>query len=249
MDVFLIVVTAIALLITLFFMIFIDAKLIFWYLVDKKGIRKRLIKKYEKNNQEIYLLGSLHHMHNGLPNFGYQHLKAVLMNLNPDVLLIESRQEEIETGNVADGPLEMFYLHMAAKDKGIPVKGVDWFSYTETKPGGTNKTRDNQISKNILRYSKGYKKVLIVVGATHMLIESKRFKKLGYKSSKIEQTQLNSIFKTNETTHVFPETTIKFLDIRISRENEILKIKDLDNKWRIATTRVIEDLERFKSRL
>lgn len=182
MEIFIITVAILTVFIVLFFVVFIDAKLIFWYIIDKKGIRNRLLKKYEQDCKIIYLLGSLHHMHNNLPDFGYHHLKAVLINLKPELLLIESRQEEIDIGNFADGPLEMFYLHMAAKELGIPVKGVDWFSYTKSKPGGTNSTRDSKMNKNILKYSEGYSKTRVVVGATHMLIESKRLSKLGYKS-------------------------------------------------------------------
>lgn len=248
MEIFIIIVAIITVSIVLFFVVFIDAKLIFWYIIDKKGIRNRLLKKYELDGKIIYLLGSLHHMHNNLPNFGYQHLKAVLINLKPELLLVESRQEEIELGNFADGPLEMFYLHMAAKELGIPVKGVDWFSYTNSKPGGTNSTRDSKMNENILKFSEGYTKTLVVVGATHMLIESKRLNKIGYKSIKMNQIQLDSFYKTEESTTIFPEETKAFIDKRISREKQVLTINDLDDKWIIATKRVIEDLEKFKSR-
>lgn len=92
MNTFLIVLSIIVILIILFFWIVIDAKLLFWYMVDKKNIKYRLIRVFRKDDQEIFLLGSLHHMHKNLPDFGFQHLKAVLLNINPDVLLIESRQ-------------------------------------------------------------------------------------------------------------------------------------------------------------
>ena len=209
----------------------------------------RLLSRFENNETEIYLLGSLHHMHNNLPYFGYQHLRAALLNLNPDVLLIESRQEEIERGNLADGPLEMFYLHMSAIELGIPVKGVDWISYNESKPGSTNKVRDGKIHNCILKYSAGHQKVLVVIGATHMLIEAKKLNKQGYVKLKIQNPELDYIFRTNEINSHFPDETSKYLDIRIEREKEVLDIRDLDDKWYNATKRVIDDLEHFKSKI
>jgi len=131
------------------------------------------------------LLGTFHHLHYQLPDFCFQHLKAVVKNYQPDLLLIESRQEELDVLNLADGPLEMFYIHMYARELGIVVKGVDWFSYSESKPGSTNKQRDKRINDNILKEVKGYSKVLIVIGATHMLMETKMLPKFGFKKQKI----------------------------------------------------------------
>ncbi|WP_204524435.1 hypothetical protein [Clostridium coskatii] len=39
--------------------------------------------------------------------YSYLNLKSVIENLRPDLLLIESRPEQLKNGNFADGPGEM----------------------------------------------------------------------------------------------------------------------------------------------
>jgi hypothetical protein len=228
---------------------FDDSPLIFWYIFDKKNLRFRMMRKLTHEDKEIYILGSLHHMHYHLPDYSFQHLKAVLTNLKPDILLIESRQEELEKGNLADGPIEMFYLHMAARDLNIPVKGVDWFSYEDSKPATTNKKRDHMIIQNIINSSKGHNKVLVVVGATHMLVETKMLKKSGYKRVDLSLDFKNSLYSNIDIDLVFPKDTIKYINRRIEIEKNKLQSQAINETWRNATQRVILDLENFINKI
>lgn len=250
--VFKIVIIGILLLTTicaLFFIIFIDAKLLFWYIIDKKNIRNKVIREFTKDNQEIILLGTLHHMHYQLPEYSFQHLKAVLDNYQPDLLLVESRQEEINQGNLADGPLEMFLLHMYAKELGIPVQGIDWFSYKESKPGSTNKQRDQHIHNKILNQSQGYSKVLVAVGATHMLIETKLLIKQEYQKNSLSKEQCDALFFTTEISCNFPDNTKEYIEFRIKREEKILKSDKLTLVWQKVIQRTIGDLQKFMIKL
>jgi hypothetical protein len=237
------------LLIIMFFIIFDDSQLIFLYVFNKKNLKFKMLTRLVKEEEEIYILGSLHHMHDNLPDFSFQHLKAVLTNLKPDILLIESRQEELEKGNFADGPIEMFYLHMVARELNIPVKGVDWFSYDESKPGTTNKKRDNMITQNIINSSKGHNKVLVVVGGTHMLVGTKMLKKSGYKRADLSLEFKNSVYSNIDNELVFPRDTIKYINKRIEIEKGKLQSQVMNEVWRNATLRVILDLENFINKI
>jgi hypothetical protein len=237
------------LMIILFFVIFDDSSLIFWYIFDKKNLKLRMLRKLVKEDKETYILGSLHHMHYHLLDFNFQHLKAVLTNLKPDILLVESRQEELEKGNFADGPIEMYYLHMAARDLNIPVKGVDWFSYNESKPGTTNKKRDQMITQNIISLSKGHNKVLVVIGATHMLVGTKMLRKSGYKRVDLSLEFKNSLYSNIDNELVFPRDTIKYINKRIEIEKDKLQSQAMNEIWRNATQRVILDLENFINKI
>ncbi|CAB1240366.1 hypothetical protein ACFHWD_10725 [Clostridium sp. MT-14] len=69
--------------------------------------RDSSFEKYTKGNQNIYFLGTVHFMSLDSKNFSYLNLKAVIENLKPDLLLIESRPEQLTNNNFADGPGEM----------------------------------------------------------------------------------------------------------------------------------------------
>ncbi len=208
-----------------------------------------MLRRLVKEDKEIYILGSLHHMHYNLPDYSFQHLKVVLTNLKPDILLIESRQEELAKGNYADGPIEMFYLHMAALALNIPVKGIDWFTYENSKPGTTNKKRDQMITTNIIDKSKDHKKVLVIIGATHMLVETKMLKQKGYKLDSLDLEDKQSLFSNSDKDLIFPRETIKYINKRIKIEKANLQSQAMSDIWQNATKRVILDLENFITKI
>lgn len=243
------IILVLVVMIGIFFIVFDDGQLIFWYLFHRKTLKFKLIRKLVKEEQEIYILGSLHHMHYHMTDFSFQHLKAVLSNLKPHVLLVESRQEEIDRDNLADGPIEMFYLHMAAKALNIPVKGIDWFSYEKSKPGTTNRKRDKMMTEKIIESSKGHHKVLVVVGATHMLVESKMLKRNGYKKEIIAFQEKEALFSSPDKDLVFPEATLNYVNKRIAIEKEKLETMDMTKLWKKATERLIFDLEEFTKKI
>ncbi|MDD3999814.1 MAG: hypothetical protein PHX62_02825 [Bacilli bacterium] len=175
-----------------------DIKIIIYYIFNRKNLRFKMIKKLKKGEKDLYLLGSLHGLHFKLPEFSYMHLKAALINIKPDLLLLESRQAEIEKGNFADGPLEMLYLHLAAKDLGIEVKGIDWFEYGSGQPGKTSKKRDQLIHENIINNLDLNRKTLVVFGASHLLIELKKIVKKGYKVITINKEEASLIYENVE---------------------------------------------------
>lgn len=239
------VVILVVVIIILFFAIFVDSKLIFWYLTDKKSFKKRMLRKFAMDGTEVLFLGTVHDMHFNFEEYSFYHLKAVLQNYKPDVLLVESRQSELELGNYADGPIEMFYLSMIARNMDIPVFGVDWFDHNSHKPGTTNRLRDEHIFNNVENYVRGYKKPLVVIGATHLLVGNRILKNKGFNSIKQDLTFFEMIFKENDKNLLFDKSTVSYLHKRIERENEFLKNNDLDEKWCNATNIQIQNIERF----
>ena len=232
-------------LITLFFAIFVDSKLIFWYLTDKKSFKNKVTKKYTKDGKEVLFLGTLHDMHFTFDEYRFNHLKAVLLNYKPDVLLVESRQTEMDLGNYADGPIEMFYLSMIARNLSIPVIGIDWFDHKNHKPGTTNKLRDEHIFNNIVDCILEYKKPLVIIGATHLLVGDKLLKNKGFDNVKLEMDFSKRLFKLVDEDLVFDKDTVMYLQKRIKREKYFLDNNDLDDKWSSSINMQIQNLERF----
>lgn len=59
-----IVLGLIILLLVLPFIIFSDMKLIFWYKFTPKKFRYKCVSKFFKEDQEIFMLGTIHRLHN-----------------------------------------------------------------------------------------------------------------------------------------------------------------------------------------
>ncbi|MGS0973007.1 MAG: hypothetical protein ACVCEJ_07230 [Candidatus Izemoplasmataceae bacterium] len=242
MEIFLIIIGTLVILSAIFFLIFDDAKLIFWYLTSKKNFKYHMIRRYQKGDTVITYLGTMHHMHYTFEDYNFLHLKAVIDNDKPDLLLIESRPEELELGNLADGPIEMFYLHMHALRLGIPVKGIDYFNEETNKPGTTNKVRDKHMLSLIDTSIKNHQQVLLAIGATHMLIHQKYLKRIGYKKVKVTKQEMDELYKHTDKEVLFPKEVIDYTKVRIEREKSF---DYKDPKWIEAKPRIIKSLENF----
>lgn len=70
--------------------------------------------------QKVYAIGTLH---GGLTP--EHELQAVLEELQPDRLLVEIFQGDIEKENIQQYPSEMIFAYNFGKSKGIPVYGFD----------------------------------------------------------------------------------------------------------------------------
>ncbi|XMB85367.1 hypothetical protein RJG79_08030 [Mycoplasmatota bacterium WC44] len=223
----------------------VDKQLMDWFENDKENMRYNLITKFVEQENEIYMIGSLHGMHFQLENFSFLHLKAALENIQPDLLLLESCQEEIEKGNIADGPPEMLYLHLFAKELGIPVKGIDWTDLENSKPGTTNEKRDKEIVKNIINYSKNIKKVMVVYGASHYLLNLPIFENKDFYKVELTNDEIDSIYSNLDDKFEFHKDTAKYIKIRIEEEKKLLDSDKVSSEWKERIPMLIKELEGF----
>lgn len=63
--------------------------------------------RFSKGPVEVFVLGTIHGRHLTTPAYSLAHLLAVVANMAPDLLLVESRPEELARGRWGDGPIEM----------------------------------------------------------------------------------------------------------------------------------------------
>lgn len=246
MELFLIITGILVVLIVVPFIIFDDLYLIVVFKLRPKTLRNYCFRKLKKENQETYILGTLHGLHLKFPYYTLTHIKAVIENLKPYLVLLESKQSEIERGNLADGPPEMLYSHLNAQKNNIPVKGIDWWLTEEGRPGTTNKKRDDIMVENIIRESKGYQKVLVIIGATHMIIDSKKLKKLGYKKVKFSKAEKDVLYYHKNSNSIYPKGSTNFIEKRIEVSKQDLLDEKMTEQWKDATNRGIKELENFK---
>ena len=178
--------------------------------------------KMTNGNQEIYLLGTWHGIHWTSKEFSLQHLGSVVENLEPDVLLLESRQEQLDLDNLADGPLEMLFSNLTAREISVPVKGIDWWNIDLSNPGQTDELRESNIMKNIIEYSKGEKKVLILIGNAHVSSLQTRFKEAGFSRAEFKNKEKNLMFHSDKESKLFPSGMSFYIEKRIEYEREMV---------------------------
>lgn len=186
--------------------------------VSRLFVRDFYFREYIKDDQQIYFLGSDHKLSLDSEPFSYLNLKSVIENLKPDILLIESRPEQLANGNWADGPPEMLYSHLIANNLVIAVRGVDWFDPNAEVSNSTDALRDNHINENILKNIAGHKKVLIFMGNHHVSLEQPKLEIAGYKKVFFSETKKIKLFKINDKKLIYPKGMNYYIQKRISYE-------------------------------
>ncbi len=187
----------------------------------------------EAGNQEgIYLLGTIHGRHLKCRSYSLLHLQAVIEHLRPDLVLIESRPEELVRGNWGDGPPEMLFSNLTARSLGIEVKGMDWWNMEDFTPPHINflsKEREDSMFENITRHLPGHERVLILTGFSHVEDFKRRFLAIGYNKVPFSSTEKHELFDTTGGTLVFPSCMSYYLQKRI--EADRINLQNAPNTW------------------
>ncbi|AKN32899.1 hypothetical protein Ccar_19425 [Clostridium carboxidivorans P7] len=203
-------------------------------------------RKYLKDNQQIYFLGTDHTMLLDSEPYSYLNLKSAIENLKPDVLLIESRPDQLAEGNFADGPTEMLYCHLIADNLHIPVKGVDWWVPNDANtPSSTNRIRDNSINENILKNVIGHKKVLILMGRDHVSLEEPKLESAGYKKVFFSEIEKINLLKIHDKKLIYPKGMNYYIQKRIAYEKNCIGTVYKTDTWKKQGLDLIENLNRI----
>lgn len=133
--------------------------------------------KTENKSQEIYILGTIHNHHfNKLFDYSIVNIQSTIDAIDPDLILVEVRQDSVDNYDALDGPIEMVFAWSYAKEAGIEVKGIDWFELSENRRANkTDDLRDDHIFDNIMATIQDESKVMIICGVAHRVEQSKRF--------------------------------------------------------------------------
>lgn len=190
--------------------------------------RDGLLRRFEKTDSpDIYLLGTIHGAHLETEHFSLAHLEAVLVHLRPTRLLVESRPAEVAAGNLCDGPIEMGYVSLIARAKGIPFDGIDWWDEDNTSARRTDATRDDRIAQNLFDKLPDSGTALVLVGFSHVSELAQRLGDRGYNERPIPDQTRTELFDTSGIPTQFPAGMIVALELRIARDNA--RIADNEN--------------------
>ncbi len=118
--------------------------------------------KNSTTGQVVFLAGTTHQYHYDDPAYSIWHVKAIVTGLDVEQVLVETMPDAIAEGRYGDGPVEMPFIALAAKEAGIAVAGMDagW--------DGGWRGRQDRMFDNVQREMVGKKRVLITSGFMHV---------------------------------------------------------------------------------
>ena len=82
--------------------------------------------------KEVMVVGTIHNRHLVEEGYPLSYFEQIIDQVDPDVVLIESRIESYEKGLVGEAPIEMAVIDHSAKKRGILVRPIDWWVYDES---------------------------------------------------------------------------------------------------------------------
>ena len=212
-------------------------------LIDPAYFREMKFSYYRNGGgKEVFLLGTIHSDHLAISAYSLWHLKAVILHLSPELLLVESRPEEMERGNTGDGPVEMPFAALVAQSEGIEFRGMDW--WTMGDEGLDNEIRENQMFEIIMHETAGHKKILILTGWSHVEGFRNRLASLGYEEMPFPASEKRALFNAADIPKVFPAGMADCIEQRIEIDKEALA-KETRAYWKNKLENAIRDRERY----
>jgi hypothetical protein len=73
------------------------------------------------------VVGTAHRGHLQVADYPLTKLDELLDAFRPDLVLVEIRPQPFAEGRLEDGPLEMSYVTVQARRRGVPVEPIDWY--------------------------------------------------------------------------------------------------------------------------
>jgi hypothetical protein len=203
------------------------------YIVVPAYARDAHFLRLKGKDQTVYLLGTIHKDHCTSQAYSLWHIAAVIDHLKPDMLLVESRPEELAKDNWADGPIEMPFASMTARSLGIRVDGIDWWQRAGSRPGTSSDEREERMFQNVLERLPGHRTVLILVGYSHVAELSDRLRRSGYVPDSFERPEKQALFSTSGRRETFPGDLKHYLQKYVAAARQELE-QETDPAWRSA---------------
>lgn len=193
--------------------------------------------------REIYLLGTLHGRHLTTSDYSLLHLQSVQAHLRPDLLLIESRPEELARDNLGDGPIEMLFAGLTAKTMGVDVAGFDSWSMTADHEVNSDE-REDRMFANVSGQLAERRKVLILTGYSHVAGFERRLVASGYRPTAFSSAEKQVLFDTRGQALRFPPGMLHYIQKRIDTDSATLRV-ETDGFWRDRLVSAIADRQKL----
>lgn len=155
--------------------------------------------------QTLFLLGTIHSRHLDSSQYSLLHIQAAIHNILPDLVLVESRAEELARGNLGDGPVEMVFATLTAAQLHVTVRGIDWWAPSMGRPGTAPQVREARMVANIVKEMQGAKIALALVGYSHIYEFLHRLRGYGYFKQTFPRHRKRALLEPASVNLVLPE--------------------------------------------
>lgn len=156
--------------------------------------------------QEVYIMGTFHTEHfERYANYSIKEMINAIINIDPDVVFIEARENSFTKYGVVDGPIDMCVAYSYCVENKIPVEMIDYWEITnDSKINTTTEERDDRIHSNIMEKLARYanKRILVVCGFGHLKAQTERLIEAGGQKQHISQK--SKLFKEKKENFAYP---------------------------------------------
>jgi hypothetical protein len=137
-------------------------------------------------------------------------VKAIVTGLDVDAVLVEMMPDAIDEGRFGDGPVEMPFIALAAKDAGIVVAGMDagW--------DGGWRGRQDRMFEHVQRHLPNHRRVLITSGFMHVRQFEEQLQAHGFVLAPWSEEERQAIFR-RPVEEVWPKALAPALRAAIGR--------------------------------
>jgi hypothetical protein len=172
----------------------------------------------DAEERSLYVVGTIHGAHLDTPSFSLLHVQAMLDHLHPDLVLVESRPEEIARGHWGDGPIEMPFASLHARSRGIATDGFDFWLPAAHTMRHSDDMREDRMTDNVLSRVAGHRVVLVLTGYSHVAELSSRLRARGWSTTVLADETKRTLFDTTGTRLRFPNGLRDAINERIARD-------------------------------
>lgn len=104
----------------------------------------------------VSVISTIHGNHFKTDDYPVQNLKLIIEEYKPELILVEIRPEAFDQSHYEDGPIEMTYITAVAMQRGITIKGIDWWKEEDIEKKGLPLTKQDKIKyeKEIFQFGK-----------------------------------------------------------------------------------------------
>lgn len=166
--------------------------------------KSNLINKYlVDNTKEVYVLGTIGKKHfDKVKNYSMEDLLSAIENIDPDLVLIDAREDHFKDNGIIDGDIDMCVTYSYCFEHDIPIEMVDWWVIDNIYPvTSTTNLRDDNIFIKINRRLKSVEpnsRTLVVCNSSHVYNQLSRFNVSGYRHQKIQDKKKYFVSKHEE---------------------------------------------------
>lgn len=166
--------------------------------------RHHLERFVNSNGQTIFIAGTAHYLHLTSTEYPFWDLKRLILSIKPDLVLIEEREEAVQSKRLAEGPVEMPFCAQVAQENRIPIHGFDSWNRD-------GETREDEMADTIRVQTMTAKTTLVFTGYSHVRGLANRLASFGFQRSALSEGDKDQVFNL-AVDQTYPTGLVAVLD-------------------------------------